>query len=144
MPATDWWMDTVCPHALLAILGWNYSTDHHTCFTSGRSWGEFCVEVEGIVSSGAGRLERGRDLSVPQLLPVDCLEEGVCLDVLYPIGPVAQPVLRIALEEHSEKWLGLGRKELRHPQFGPISTGRGGKDKITVDSFKTQQPFGTS
>lgn len=74
-----------------------------THLTSGRSRGKLCVKIEGVVSSGTGGLERGRDLSVPQLGPVDGLEEGMCLDVLYPVGPVPQPVLRVALEEHSEK-----------------------------------------
>ena len=58
-----------------------------------------------------------------QYLPVDGLEEGVGFDVLDPVCPVSQPVLRVSLEEDSEKTLGLRREELRHAQLGP---GRGG------------------
>lgn len=71
--------------------------------TSGRSGGELCVKVEGVVGSRAGWFEGWGHLPVPQLLPVNGLEEGVCLNVLYAVWAMAQPVLRVTLEQHSEK-----------------------------------------
>lgn len=87
--------------------------------TSGCSRSEFCVEIEGVVSSGTSRFEGGLDFSVPQPLPVYGLEEGVSLDILEPIGTMSQPILGVTLEENSQKCLCLCREELWHPQFCP-------------------------
>ena len=56
-------------------------------------------------------------------LPVDGLEERVCFDVLDPVCPVPQPVLRVSLEEDSQEALSLRREKLGHAQLSP---GRGG------------------
>ena len=41
----------------------------------------------------------------------------MCLDILDPVLPVAQPVLWVSLEEDPEEALCLRRQELRHPQL---------------------------
>ena len=52
-------------------------------------------------------------------LPVDGLEERVCFDVLNPVCPVPQPVLRVSLEEDSQEALSLRREKLGHAQLSP-------------------------
>ena len=58
-------------------------------------------------------------------LPFDALEEGVCFDVLDPVLPVPQPVLRVPLEQNSQQTLSLRRQELRHTQLSPGGRERG-------------------
>ncbi len=69
------------------------------------------IKVLNTVQSLCAGLERGWDLALLQLVPVDAAEEGMTHDCLAPLWAVAQPLLNIPYKQALEQVLGIAAQK---------------------------------
>ena len=76
--------------------------------------GLFCphlIKIFHTVHSSRAGLERRRDLTLLQLVPLDGTEKGVFHDSLAAIRPTAQPLLNIPSQQTLEQVLRIATEE---------------------------------